>query len=168
MKGGTERNRARAPGRQPRKLERTVDRLGAAVGKKDMIEMRRQHFDQLGGEAGAHIVVEKARAGDQRLRLLCNGFAQRRVTVAEQRDALRRAEVKIAPPCRVVEPAAFAAYDHGIVASCRGSAEDRFFESGEFSDYVHLVPPGRDSTNTALCPGAPQPPAAESLLSRQP
>ena len=66
VKGRAEGNIAGAACHQAGELEGAVDGLGAAVGQEDVLQMGGQHLDQLGGKAGAHVVVEEVGARDQR------------------------------------------------------------------------------------------------------
>ena len=154
MEAPCRRDERRAAGGEPGELQRAVDRFRAAIAEKRMGQVRRQHVGQRLGEARAHVVVEIVGAEGECVRLAGDGFGDRRMAVTEHRHALRGAQIEVALPLVIGQPAALAADEHGLTAAGGRAAEEALFHGRKLT-HSATPPPAVAPVRTCPHPSAP-------------
>ena len=107
---------SRASRCQPRKLDRAVDRLRAAITYKGACQVRRRSPNQLFQKGCSCVIVKKVWAGVHAACLLLNSLRQNRMTVAEHGNALRRCQIEIALAFAIDHPATLASHHYRLTA----------------------------------------------------
>ena len=93
----------RPAGGRTREFDRRFDCLGAGIGEKDLVEMRRERQQPLGQQARKDRQIHLDEIGQIAVDHAVQGFAQPRMVAADREDAEAAEQIEIAVAGAVVE-----------------------------------------------------------------